>query len=526
VKFLFYFLQIGLLCLPCSPSLGQQNICIDSTTAPEETTIAFSTINPANMVAGANITRNYYSHDTGRTWNSGYMKSPYGVWGDPIVTSDTAGNFYFFHLSTPADGHWLDRMVCQKSTDTGRTWSDGSFVGINGEKNQDKPGVALDLTNSKFRNHIYLAWTQFDHYESAAPKDSSRILFSSSADGAITWSTPVRIDTHAGDCLDGDNTVEGAIRCVGPEGQVYVSWGGPDGLVFNKSIDGGKTWLPKQQKIEPIIGGWDYDITGIDRTDGLPITCCDISNGPNRGTIYINWSDQRNGKDNTDIWLVKSTDEGNTWSKPIRVNNDDGSSQQFMSWLSVDRQTGYLYCLFYDRRNHKGDTTDVYLAVSKDGGNSFINFRINERSFVPTSIDFFGDYICVQSYNEIVRPLWMQLQNHKLSIWTALLNNKDLDWAFYQPNAGAPATRTNEKGTISENKSLWFNYNLDSTQHVNLSIIDLSGKVVCSLYTNKRQKGGRHEYILNQSEHPLAPGSYAYKLDTESGSLYKPIVIY
>lgn len=509
----------------CSAAIGQTNICIDSTNEPEEVSIAISPKNPANLVAGSNINNHYYSKDTGRTWKGGYMKSPYGVWGDPIILSDADGAFYFFHLSTPPTGHWIDRMVCQKSVDSGKTWNDGSYTGLNGEKNQDKPGCAIDLTQSPFRNRLYIAWTQFDHYGSANPADSSRILFSYSADGAATWSTPLRLDNHAGDCLDGDNTVEGAVPAVGPSGQLYVAWAGPQGLSFNKSSDGGKTWLPHEKKIGSIIGGWDYYVPGIDRCDGLPVTCCDISNGPHHGTIYVNWSDQRNGLDNTDIWITKSTNEGETWSRPVKVNDDLGSHNQFMSWLSIDPQTGYLYCLFYDRRNHGGDTTDVYLAISKDGGESFVNMRINEHWFVPTAIDFFGDYISIQALNNIVRPIWMQLNQHRLKIFTALINPGDLDWATYQRQSGAPAVQ-NKAEKAGRNESLWFNYSLEQSQAISLSIIDMWGKNVHTIYSNRFLKAGRHEFILNLAHQHIPAGTYAYKLDTEKGSIYKPIVIY
>jgi hypothetical protein len=506
-------------------AFGQTNICLDSINAPEEVSLAISPKDPSKIVAGANIINYYYSGDTGRTWKNGFMKSPYGVWGDPIVQSDTGGWFYFFHLSTPPDGHWIDRMVCQRSKDGGKTWSDGAYTGLNGERNQDKPGCAIDMTNSPYENHIYLAWTQFDLYESRKPTDSSRILFSYSSDRDSTWSKPVRIDSHAGDCLDGDNTVEGAVPAVGPDGQVYVAWGGPEGLVFNRSMDGGKTWLPREIKIGPIIGGWDFDIPGINRCDGMPVICCDISNGPHRGTIYVNWCDQRNGSDNTDIWLVKSTDQGNTWSEPICVNNDTGNHQQFLTWMSVDPFTGYIYCVFYDRRNHQGDTTDVYMAVSKDGGNSFVNFRINGRSFLPTSVDFFGDYISIQARNNIVRPIWMQLQNHRLSIWTSLINPGDLDWVTYKAFANA-AVELKPLDNVSKNESLWFKFKLRDEQEINLSLIDMWGKTVCKLLTDKSMERGEQEYILDLAHRHIAPGAYAYKLETNRGIIYKPVVVY
>ena len=161
---------------------------------------------------------------------------------------------------------------------------------------------------------MYLTWTQFDNYGSSSPVDSSIILFSKSLDAGQSWTAPKRISKTAGDCLDQDNTVEGAVPAVGPNGEIYVSWAGPRGLVFNKSTDQGDHWLEEELDITSILGGWDFAIPGIFRANGLPITACDVSDGPYRGTIYVNWTDQRNGETNTDVWLVKSNDGGASWS--------------------------------------------------------------------------------------------------------------------------------------------------------------------------------------------------------------------
>src|SRR5690606_12984405 len=114
------------------------------------------------------------------------------------------------------------------------------------------------------------------------------------------------INSVSGDCADDDDTVEGAVPAVAPNGDVYITWMGPNGLVYNKSMDGGNTWLSEEQKIHDIPGGWSYGISGIYRANGFPIIKIDRSGGKNHGTIYINWSDQRNGEHDTDIWLTKS----------------------------------------------------------------------------------------------------------------------------------------------------------------------------------------------------------------------------
>ena len=64
--------------------------------------------------------------DSGETWIGNILTSSYGVWGDPVIDVDTFGNFYFFHLSNIPD-KWIDRIVCQKSTDNGNSWSDGTY---------------------------------------------------------------------------------------------------------------------------------------------------------------------------------------------------------------------------------------------------------------------------------------------------------------------------------------------------------------------------------------------------------------
>lgn len=101
---------------------------------------------------------------------------------------------------------------------------------------------------------------------------------------------------------------------------------------------------------DQIVAGCNLNL--VFRANGLPITYCDHSGRPYNGTIYINWSDQRNGPSDTDIWLVKSTDGGATWSQPARVNNDPPGKQQFFTWMTIDQVTGYLWFVFYDRRAH------------------------------------------------------------------------------------------------------------------------------------------------------------------------------
>lgn len=392
---------------------------------PCEPSIAISPANPNHIVAGAVLDFLFRSTDGGKTWTKDNLTSEFGVWGDPCIIADNEGRFHYFHLSDPTGRNWaskeiLDRIVCQTSTDNGKTWSSGSSIGLNYDKDQDKEWAVIDPNSG----YVYTTWTQFDKYGSKAPQDSSRILFSFSADHGRSWHTPKRISQFAGNCLDDDLTVEGAVPAAGPNGEVYVSWSFDKKLYFDRSLDSGRTWMEQDMMIMDQPEGWDIEIPGIGRANGFPVTAVDMSDGPHKGTIYVNWSDKRNGNKDTDIFLMKSTDGGNTWSKAIRVNNDKkgNNRHQFFNWMSIDPVTGYVYIVFYDRRDHKDNQTDVYLAYSKDGGESFENVKISESPFTPVEGIFFGDYNNISAYDGKVRPIWTRYENGKLSVWTALID--------------------------------------------------------------------------------------------------------
>ena len=416
-KSLYFSLLIVLL---TSVNIFSQypNILVDGTGSPEEVTIAINPLNPDLLAAGANINCFYRSSNGGTNWTESQLVSNnLGVWGDPVVLYDSLGNLYYAHLSNPISGWWIDRIVVQKSTNNGQTWNDGVgiYQGIQPQA-QDKEWLAVDHTRSPYRGTIYATWTEFDDYGSSNASDSSRIRFSKSTNQGITWSNSLVISDVSGNCIDSDNTTEGAVPAVGPNGEVYVAWAGPLGIVFDKSTNGGQTW-GNDVFVSNMPGGWDFDVSGIYRCNGLPITMCDISNSPYRGNVYVVWSDQRNGATDTDIFMAKSTNGGNTWSAPIKVNDDNTARHQFFVWSTIDLSTGHLWFVFYDRRNTTGSATDVFVAKSTDGGTTFENFKVSESSFTPTSSVFFGDYTNIAAWNGKIYPIWMRLQGGQLSVW-------------------------------------------------------------------------------------------------------------
>ena len=495
---------------------------------PEEPSIC---INPKNiniLVAGANINYVSYSTNGGVNWATQYglVSNSYGVWGDPCIICDTNGVFYYFHLASPpsGSGSWIDRICCQKSTNNGASFNNpGTYTGLNSPKKQDKEWAVVDTRN----NNIYVTWTQFDNYGTSTQTDTSRILFSKSTDGSVTWSTPVRIDKLGGDCVDSDNTVEGAVPCVGPNGEIYVTWAGPKirnsqfGLFFNKSTNAGSTWLSEPIYAGNQPGGWDnLIINGLQRCNGMPITCCDLSAGPNRGNIYVGYSDSAGPSDN-DIKFIKSTNGGLNWSNPVRVNNDPPGKEQFMPWMTVDQKNGDIYFVFYDRRNYSTTATDVYLAKSTDGGNTFTNFIVSTSSFSPSSGEFFGDYTNITAYNGRVRPIWARLAG-TLSVLTALV-----DFTTGESNL---STSIPDKYSLKQNYPNPFNpsttisYSLTENTFVSLKIYNLMGQEIATL-VNMDKPAGNYSLNFDAKEYSLPSGVYFYKLNAGDFSDTKKMIV-
>lgn len=480
-----------------------ENILIKE--SPKEPSICINPKNTNELVAGANGDNFFYSHDGGLTWESGHLTSSWGVWGDPCLVADTSGNFYYSHLSNTGGSGWLDRIVIQKSTDGGQTWNDGSFTGLNEDKDQDKPWMAYDASpNSPFKGNLYVTWTEFDEYGSGEAQNRSRILCSMSNDGAETWNQPVEVSQYTGDCIDSDNTAEGAVPAIGPNGEVFTAWSLNDTIWFDRSLDGGLTWLAQDKIVAAQPGGWNYAVPGLFRCNGLPVTACDR----NTGTIYVNWTDQRNGTDDTDVFLAKSTDGGNTWSVPMRVNNDPPGRHNFLTWMAIDQTTGHLFFVFYDRRDYSDWQTGVYLAYSTDGGETFANLKLSNLPFTPQPDKFFGDYTNIAVHDGQVHPIWERQVDGQASIWTAVLaypvGIESPDFFALQAKLGSYPNPFADATTVS--------FNLAAEQQLTLTVHDVTGRQVGQLFTQKKYAPGAHEVRLDNAVLHLPAGLYFLKL--------------
>src|SRR5439155_539301 len=110
------------------------------------------------------------------------------------------------------------------------------------------------------------------------------------------------------------------VPTVGPDGEVYVVWGSlfTGRIWFDRSLDGGLTWLRKDRLVTAFnrgefrgFGAYLFPSIAVDRSDG-----------PHRGRIYVVWSTFCCAPGDWEINLAWSDDRGDTWSTPVRVNDD------------------------------------------------------------------------------------------------------------------------------------------------------------------------------------------------------------
>ncbi len=509
----------------CVPVLRAQPVNIrisePSLRDPEEVSIALNPKNLNQLAVGANISYLFTSSNAGATWDMTHIDQPLGVWGDPCLMFDDSGILYYEHLSghgwPPVDTQFLWRIVVQRSSNAGRTFDNGAEIGFDPPTQQDKAWLALDRSQTASKGMLYTSWTEFDKYASTLPLDSSRMYFSLSSDRGKNWSGRVRVDDTAGDCLDSSNTVEGITTAASPDGSINIAWQARQHIYFDRSTDGGRTF-GKDRIIAEQPGGWNFDVPGISRANGFAMLASDLNpQSPYYGRLYIMWSDQRRGV--TDVYFMGSTNDGATWSKEIRVNDDSSLNHHFFPSMALDPVTGRIYIVFYDRRNYIGgqpwsvSMTDVYLARSADGGESFTNEKISENAFEPFSKVFIGDYIGITAYDRHVYPVWMRMDDSLLSVWTAQI----VDTASSAGVVGGIPAAQDRLWITGDGLRPSVAFQLADHERVSIELFDMLGRRVASLLSGEYGAG---EYRIGIP--PDVPnGAYIVRLNGDKSATAK-----
>ena len=376
-----------------------------------EPAIAVNPENPQQVVAVFQDNAHAsYSVNAGHDWQpaSGVEPPNYRVSGDVSVAYDAQGHAIICYIAFDKLGtfnYWghnasRNGIFVRRSLDGGKTW-EANHVPVTeqpsapGVPMEDKPEIVADIGNGPHAGNLYVGWTRWTLTD-------SEIMFSRSTDGGKTWSKPMEIDDHPGLPRDDNGALEGFAATVGPNSTVYAVWSTGEGIVLTSSRDGGRTFSRPRLILHtaPIM----FAVATLERANGFP----QIGMDPKSGRLYVTWSDYRNG--DLDVFCATSSDKGQTWSRPVRVNNDPvhNGAEQFFQWSAVDPADGSVNVVFYDRRGDpRNRMQTVVLARSSDGGRSFANYAWTDNAFEAGGV-FFGDYSGLAAFGGRVYGVWTE----------------------------------------------------------------------------------------------------------------------
>lgn len=400
---------------------------------PLNMNIVFGSANTTSWpVSGLYGTGGYYTTNGSQSW-SGFDIPPFGSnSGDPASVIGTNGYFYLGFIDGLSNDGGQGVAV---STNYGVNWNRYVVAPAPSGFNDllDKNHLWVDKqVGSPYENRVYAAYTAFI----ASSANNNKIEFRYSTNNGVNWSSAANISTGT---VSGSHD-QGVNIATGPNGEVYAAWAvydqfstgtyGEDAMGFNISTNGGQTWgTAKRVYAAPNFGvRTNPSAPNPVRLASFPSMAVDRSNGLRQGTIYMSWPQigvTPAGSD-MDIVLIKSTDNGVTWTPPVRVNDDalNNGKRQYFNWMTVDAATGHVYLVFYDQRNTSSDSAEVYMARSIDGGVTFENFKVSDARFKPKPIaglagGYHGDYIGITALNNTVYPFWTDDRTGNYQGWAA-----------------------------------------------------------------------------------------------------------
>ena len=338
-----------------------------------------------------------YSVDRGETWVDG-GSVPEGtrasIWGDPTVAVTRDGQWIFASLDF---GNPQGLAVNRARFSQGMLFWNPSVNFTDGGQALDKEYIEYDAA----ANRLYMSYTKLVTHQ-------GRFVYST--DAGATWSSALTVATGS--------ATTGYYPAPGIDGEVYVSW--MDGLnvpsaclYCRYSSDGGQSWAAPAVQVVRLGEQSHLPPQCFNRTfnAAFPSMWVDRTSGPHRGRAYFCWCD--GAPDNFDVYLAYADDKGQTWSAPIRLDDELGESEQFWPQVHV-APDGRVSVGWYDRRNATGGNSlcDFYVTQSVDGGVTWgPNRRMSDMSVawcgVPANVSpNFGDYIEVASDERSVYGVW------------------------------------------------------------------------------------------------------------------------
>lgn len=480
-----------------------QNIVGD---AANEPSITIDPANPNNISIGwrqfDTISSNFrqagyaFSTDAGQTWTFPGCIEPGIFRSDPVLGANNLGKFFYYSLST--SGSYTCELF--NSTDGGANWM--GFVPAYGG---DKGWMTIDHTSGIGEGNIY-CFSRDDV--------STTIVMTRSVDGGNFFQPLLNVPTNPG---------RGTIA-VGVDGVVYTAGRSFDNGQFSfarstNSPDSSAT--PVFEYSTQIDLGGQYSAYAGPNPGGLlgqTIVACDTYGISGDSTVYVLSSVDPLGSDPLDVYFIRSTDRGNSWSTPIKVNDDPStSSWQWFGTMSV-APNGRIDVIWLDTRDNP-DTylSSLYYSYSLDYGLTWsLNERLSEE-FDPhlgwPQQNKMGDYFDMISDNDGASIAWAGTFNGEEDVYFGRIIHTPV--AVYENNNNALV----RKFVLEQNYPNPFNpntiikYQIPESGFVSLKVFDVLGNEIISLI-NEEKPVGAHEVLLNGAE--LTSGIYFYTLTTGS----------
>ena len=157
---------------------------------------------------------------------------------------------------------------------------------------------------------------------------------------------------------------------------------------------------------------------------GQVFLAVDRSGTSTNNNVYMMASVQPTGFSNgSDVMFVRSTDGGQTFSAPVRVNDDpiNHSKWHWFGTLSV-APNGRIDCVWLDTRNAANNTdSQLFYSYSTDGGSTWAPNVAVSNSFNPflgyPNQNKMGDYITIVSDNTGGDVAYAATFNHEEDVY-------------------------------------------------------------------------------------------------------------
>ena len=280
-----------------------------------------------------------YSADGGATFIDGgsLPTNTIGDAGDPVLArNNNTGRIFLSTLGF--NSPYTIQMF--RSDNNGVSWLP-PVIATPGGYDEDKQWVTVDNFAGSGNGNVYLLSRRF--------AGSQGIYFFNSTDNGNTFGP-----TGGTLIVPGS---QGAYIAVGSDHSIYAFWYAGVTLQMRRSTDQGLTFGAPVTVAAGLLGGsnGDLGLTGIRqgtvtpsafRSNSFPHAAVN----PVNGHIYVTYNSKTAGVDKGDIFYVLSTDNGSTWSAPVKVNDDGTTTDQWQPTVSVSPDGQHIGFFYYSRQ--------------------------------------------------------------------------------------------------------------------------------------------------------------------------------